>query len=56
MQHDSDYIIGSGTLAIASYATAVQPILSDLASIGAIVITIFGIVNYIKKWKRENQK
>jgi len=56
MQHDSDYIIGSGTLAIASYATAVQPILSDLASIGAIIITIFGIVNYIKKWKKEKQK
>jgi uncharacterized membrane protein len=56
MQHDSDYIIGSSTLAIASYATAVQPILSSVASIGSIVLIVLGILNHWRKWKREKQK
>jgi hypothetical protein len=53
MQQDTNYIVGSGILAAASWATQVQPILSVLASIGAIVLAIFGIINYLKKWKRE---
>jgi len=55
MQNDGDYIVGSGILAAASWAASVQPIFSVLASIGAIVLAIFGIVNYIKKWKKETK-
>ena len=55
MQHDSDYIIGSGILAAASWATAVQPIFSILASIAAIVLSIMGIINIIKKWRNEKK-
>lgn len=53
MQNDSSYIAGSGLLAFASWATSVQPIFSVFASIGAILLAIFGIANYIKKWKQQ---
>ena len=55
MQHDSDYIIGSGLLAAASWATAVQPIISIIASVAAIVLSIMGIINIVRKWKNEKK-
>ena len=55
MNHDSDYIVGSGLLAAASWATAVQPLFSIMASIAAIVLSIMGIVNFIKKWRNEKK-
>jgi hypothetical protein len=55
MKNNGDYLIGSGILAAASWAETVQPIFSVIASLGAIVLAIFGIVNYWKKWKREEK-
>lgn len=57
MQHnnDADYIVGSGILAAASWATAVQPLFSIGASVAAIVLSIMGIINFIKKWKAEKK-
>ena len=49
--NDADYIVGSGILAAASWATAIQPYFSLAASIAAIVVSVMGIVNYVKKWK-----
>ena len=49
--NDADYIVGSGILAAASWATAIQPYFSLAASIAAIVVSIMGIINYVKKWK-----
>jgi hypothetical protein len=56
MEHhnDADYIVGSGILAAASWATAIQPLFSITASIAAIVVSIMGIINYIKRWKEKN--
>jgi len=51
--NDADYIVGSGILAAASWATAIQPYFSLAASIAAIVVSVMGIVNYVKKWKEE---
>jgi hypothetical protein len=56
MNNDDDYLIGSGILAAASWAETVQPIFSVIASLGAIVLAIFGMINYWKKWKRENKQ
>ena len=55
MQHnnDADYIVGSGILAAASWATAVQPYFSLMASVAAIVVSLMGIINYIKQWKEK---
>jgi len=50
--HDSDYIVGSVTLALAAKATALQPIFSNVASLCAILLAIFGMINYIIKWKK----
>lgn len=55
MQHnnDADYIVGSGILAAASWATAIQPYFSLMASVAAIVVSLMGIINYIKQWKEK---
>lgn len=54
MEHnDADYIVGSGLLAAASWATAIQPYFSLGASIAAIVVSIMGIINYIKQWREK---
>ena len=55
MNHDSDYIVGSGLLAAASWATAVQPLFSIMASIAAIVLSIMGIINIVRKWRNEKK-
>jgi hypothetical protein len=52
MNQDGNYVIGSGMLALASWATTLQPVFSILASIAAIVLAIFGIINYLRKWKQ----
>jgi ABC-type nickel/cobalt efflux system permease component RcnA len=55
MKHESEYIAGTVILTATSWHTELQPIFSILASLSAIILAIFGIVNYWKKWKREEK-
>lgn len=46
-------ITGSTLLTATSWASAATPWFSIAASCATITIVIFGIINYLKKWKRE---
>jgi len=50
---DGALITGTTLLTATSWASANQPWFSIAASCATIIIVIFGIINYLKKWKRE---
>jgi hypothetical protein len=54
MNNNEGAIIGGSTfLTATSWAAANTPWFSIAASCATIIIVIFGIINYLKKWKRE---
>ena len=53
MNHNEGAIITGTTLLTAtSWASANQPWFSIAASCATIIIVIFGVINYLRKWKR----
>lgn len=52
--NEGPLIIGTTLLAATSWASAHQAEFSIAASVAAILLSAFGIVNYIRKWKRKN--
>jgi len=56
MQNNNGAIFVSTTyLAVISWAEQMQPIFAIGASIGAMGLAVFGMINYWKKWKREQK-
>jgi len=54
MNNNEGAIIGGSTfLTATSWAASATPWFSIAASCATIIIVIFGIINYLKKWKRE---
>ncbi len=52
MNNNEGAIIGGSTLLTAtSWAAANSPWFSIAASCATVIIVIFGIINYVKKWK-----
>ena len=51
---DFDYINGTMLLIGTAWFTEYHEVFSTLAHICAIVLSIFGMINYIKKWKRKH--
>ena len=48
--------VGTTYLAVVSWAEKMQPIFAIGASCGAMGLAAFGMINYWKKWKRENKQ
>jgi hypothetical protein len=48
--------VGTTYLAAVSWAEQMQPLFAIGASCGAMGLAAFGMINYWKKWKRENKK
>jgi hypothetical protein len=48
-------ITGTTLLTATSWASANQPWFSIAASCATVIIVIFGIANYLRKWKREQK-
>ena len=49
--HEGAIITGATVLTATSWAAKYQPWFSIAASCATVTIVIFGIINYIKKWK-----
>jgi hypothetical protein len=57
MQNNNGAIFVSTTyLAAISWAEQMQPLFAIGASIGAMGLAIFGMINYWKKWNKEKEK
>ena len=57
MQNNNGAIFVSTTyLAAISWAEQMQPLFAIGASIGAMGLAVFGMINYWKKWNKENEK
>lgn len=54
--NDLEYIGGSWTLLIFSWAVDAQSILDIVATGGTIVLTGMGIANYVIKWSAKRKK
>ena len=52
--HEGAIITGATILTATSWAAEHQPWFSIAASCATVIIVIFGIINYFKKWKRKN--
>jgi hypothetical protein len=50
--NESGLILGTTLLAATSWAASHQAEFSIAASIGAVLLSIFGIINYIRKWRK----
>jgi len=50
--NDGAIITGTTLLTATSWASANQPWFSIAASCATIIIVIFGIINYLRKWKQ----
>jgi hypothetical protein len=48
--------LGTTYLAAISWAEQMQPLFAIGASCGAMGLAIFGMINYWKKWNKENEK
>jgi hypothetical protein len=48
--------VGTTYLTAVSWASEMQPVFAIGASIGAMGLAAFGMINYWKKWKRENKE
>ena len=48
--------VGTTYLAVISWAEKMQPLFAIGASIGAMGLAVFGMINYWKKWKPEQKK
>ena len=55
MKNDGALFIGTTYLAVISWAEKMQPLFAIGASCGAMGLAVFGMVNYWKKWKREQK-
>ena len=54
MNNNEGAIIGGSTILTAtSWATTNSPWFSIAASCATVIIVIFGIVNYLKKWRQQ---
>ena len=49
--HEGAIITGATVLTATSWAAKYQPGFSIAASCATVIIVIFGIINYVKKWK-----
>jgi hypothetical protein len=49
---DQSFIAGATVLTATSWAATYQPLFSIAASCGTLVLVIFGVVNYLRKWKK----
>jgi hypothetical protein len=48
--------VGTTYLTAVSWAEQMQPLFAIGASCGAMGLAAFGMINYWKKWKRENKE
>jgi len=55
MKNDGALFVSTTYLAAISWAEQMQPIFAIGASIGAMGLAVFGMINYWKKWKREQK-
>lgn len=53
--NEGSIITGATILTATSWAAKYQPWFSIAASCATVVIVIFGIINYIRKWKTKKQ-
>jgi len=53
---DQSFIAGATVLTATSWAATYQPLFSIAASCGTLVLVIFGVVNYLKKWRNRDSK
>jgi hypothetical protein len=51
---DQSFIAGATVLTATSWAATYQPMFSIAASCATVVLVLFGIINYFKKWKTKN--
>jgi len=51
--HEGSIITAATLLTATSWAAKYQPWFSIAASCATVIIVIFGIINYLKKWKRK---
>jgi len=56
MKNDGALFVGTTYLTVVSWGANLQPFFSIGASIGAMGLAAFGMINYWKKWKRENKQ
>jgi hypothetical protein len=49
---DQSIITGATVLTATSWAATYQPYFSIAASCGTLVLVIFGVINYLRKWKK----
>lgn len=47
-------ITGATILTAASWASKYQPLFSIAASCATVLLVLFGVINYLKKWKTKN--
>jgi hypothetical protein len=56
MNNNGALLVGTTYLAAVSWAEQMQPLFAIGASCGAMGLAAFGMINYWKKWKRENKE
>jgi hypothetical protein len=50
--HDQTILAGATILTAASWAAKYQPLFSIAASCATVVLVLFGVINYLKKWRK----
>jgi hypothetical protein len=55
MKDQGNIIVGSSLLTGVSWASAASPWFSIAASCATIIIVIFGIINYLRKWRNSSK-
>jgi hypothetical protein len=56
MKNDGALFVSTTYLAAISWAEQMQPLFAIGASCGAMGLAVFGMINYWKKWNKENEK
>jgi hypothetical protein len=49
---DQSFIAGATVLTAASWAAKYQPLFSIAASCATVILVLFGVINYLKKWRK----
>jgi hypothetical protein len=53
---DQSFIAGATLLTATSWASKYQPMFSIAASCATVILVIFGVINYLKKWRNRDSK
>jgi hypothetical protein len=51
--NNENYIGGTWLMVLTSWVVEAQPILDIVATTGAIGLSVMGMINYIKKWNKD---